>query len=265
MEHGGINRIAGVVFYVETLFASARKAAKKVAAYLETNDSREKGRYKKFHERVTGADMKAQEMIFGELETFGLPFQSEEADTKNDADTRWVIDPLDGTENYARGFPAYCVAIALVSCGRVVLGVGNAPRFGGEYCAIAGKGAYFNNKRIRVSAASSFKDAAVFIHPYRRFLESGRKAAFAKLHETILHPRYLGASQVELAMVACGTCDAIVKPRPRLWDVAAGALLVSEAGGKTTDFSNHQWAPKSADLLATNGKLHSAVARLLKS
>jgi len=239
-------------------------AAKKAAEYLYRKQGAGKARYKKGRELVTEADIESQEIIFDELERFGLPFQSEEKNSKLSKGTRWVVDPIDGTEHFVRNAPFYSVSIALVKDDVPVIGAVNVPGLDLEYCAQKGEGAFRNGKPIHVSRVVSLDYASVFIHPYRRFKMVGYEGAFLQLSKKIRHPRYFASSEFELAFMAEGAADAVAKPAFRLWDVAAGAVIVTEAGGKITDFDGKPWNAKSNALLASNGRVHRALLDLIR-
>jgi myo-inositol-1(or 4)-monophosphatase len=243
---------------------AACTAAGKAAEYLYRKQDAGKTRYKRGRELVTEADLEAQEIIFDELERFGLPFQSEEKNASLSKGTRWVIDPIDGTEHYVRNAPFYSVSIALVKDGVPVVGAVNVPALDIEYCAEKGDGAFKNGKRIAVSRVVSLDYASVFIHPYRRFKMAGYEGAFLQLSKKIRHPRYFASSEFELAFMAEGAADAVAKPAFRLWDVAAGAVIVTEAGGKITDFDGRPWNANSNALLASNGRVHGALLKLIQ-
>ncbi len=243
---------------------AACAAARKAAEYLYRKQGAGKTRYKRGRELVTEADLESQEIIFDELERFGLPFQSEEKNSKLTKGTRWVIDPIDGTEHFVRNAPFYSVSIALVKDDLPVVGAVNVPGLGLEYCAQAGAGAFKNGKPIHVSRVVSLDYASVFIHPYKRFKMAGYEGAFLELSKKIRHPRYFASSEFELAFMAEGAADAVAKSAFRLWDVAAGAVIVTEAGGKTTDFDGRPWNANSNALLASNGRVHSALLALIR-
>lgn len=251
--------------YLNEHLSAARNAASKAAAYLLEKGRPEHENYKPGRELVTEADTDSQEIILDELGRFGIPVQSEEKDCKNCSALRWVIDPLDGTEHYARGSPLYSVAISLVKDSEPVLGVVNAPAFGAEYYAAAGGGAFKNNRKIRVSKTAELERAAVFIHPYRRFVAQGYEGAFLTLHRNITHPRYLASTSIEIAMVAEGAADAIAKAAALDWDVAAGTAILREAGGKLTDFEGNPWSLEKKNLLASNGRIHAELLESTKS
>ena len=142
------------------LLKDARKAAKKAAGHLARHGI-PKGVFEKAdYEIVTAADKESQEMIFDCLERHGLPIVSEEGAEKSGAGKYWVVDPLDGTEHFARGFPLYSVAIALVEKNQPVLGVVNAPALSREYYCALGGGAYKNGKRVRVSRPVTIERAS---------------------------------------------------------------------------------------------------------
>jgi len=243
---------------------AARAAASKAGEYLYRKQGAMRTRYKKGREIVCEADIEAQEIIFDELARFGLPFQSEEKNACLARGTRWVIDPIDGTEHFVRHAPFYSVAIALVKDDTPVAGVVNVPALGSEYYAYTGGGAFKNSKPIKVSRVVSLDYASVFIHPYKRFKLAGYEDAFLRLYKRISHPRYFASSELELAFMAEGAADAVAKSAFRLWDVAAGAVIVREAGGKITDFDGKEWNACSKTMLASNGRTHRALLALVR-
>jgi myo-inositol-1(or 4)-monophosphatase len=243
---------------------AARSAARKAGEYLLHKQGAMKTRYKRGREIVCEADIEAQEIVFDELERFGLPFQSEEKNACFAKGTRWVIDPIDGTEHFVRHAPFYSVAVSLVKDDLPVVGVVNAPALGLEYYAYSGGGAFKNGKRIHVSKVVSLDYASVFIHPYKRFKLAGYEDAFLRLYKRISHPRYFASSELELAFMAEGAADAVAKSTFRLWDVAAGAIIVEEAGGKITDFDGNDWSACSKTMLVSNGRTHRALLNLVR-
>lgn len=176
----------------------------------------------------------------------------------------WIVDPLDGSTNFARGFPFFAVSIALQKDDELVLGIIYAPVLDELYVAEKGKGAFLNGKRIFVSAVSRLSQS------YLVSCEGGEKTnkriskINARLHPSVKDLRKLGSAALEGASVACGRSEAYFATKLNAWDVAGAALLVREAGGKVTDFGGNHWIPRKSDIIFSNGKLHPKIIRRIK-
>ncbi len=180
----------------------------------------------------------------------------------------WVIDPLDGTTNYAHGFPVAVVSIALLRGDTPILGGVHDPFRGETFLARRGRGATMNGARLSVSATPRLKESLLVTgFPYDRVSKAefyvGYYARMLKLTHDV---RRTGAAALDLAWVAAGRLDGFWEFKLKPWDVAAGKLLVEEAGGKVTDFEGRPWkrlAEFGGETLATNGRIHNALARVL--
>jgi myo-inositol-1(or 4)-monophosphatase len=179
---------------------------------------------------------------------------------------RWIIDPVDGTTNYAHGLPAYAVSIALEIDGRVELGVVYDPSHEEMYVAQRGGGAFCNEQRLAVSRTDTL-DASLlttgFPYDIRVNPDNNLKeyAAFATRSRAV---RRFGSAVIDLAWVACGRYDGFWELRLGPWDVAAGGLLVEEAGGRLTSLTGGPLDLEAPTLLASNGKIHAAMLAVLK-
>ncbi len=185
--------------------------------------------------------------------------------TEAQPEFRWIIDPLDGTVNYAHGLPVFCVSIALEIRGEIALGVIYHPILDELFTAEKGDGAFLNGNPISVSHESDFtKTLLVTGFPYNSRINP---------HHTIDHfinfvkagrpIRRLGSAALDLAYLACGRMDAFWEVSLNAWDVAAGSLLLTEAGGKITDLSGNPWTVYTEALLASNGHVHEDMLRVL--
>ena len=178
---------------------------------------------------------------------------------------RWYIDPLDGTTNYAHGFPVFAVSIALEVRGRLEVGVVYAPALRDRYEAVRGLGARRNGRRIHVSTTSRLdRSLLVTGFPYqtrgkRRNLEYFRRFLF-----DTRAVRRVGSASVELSWMACGIFDGYWEFDLGSWDIAAGMLLVSEAGGRVTNFRGGPVELSKGEILATNRRLHGVMMRRLR-
>lgn len=182
----------------------------------------------------------------------------------NDSEHTWIIDPIDGTTNYSQGIPFFCVSIGLAKNDEVILGVIYDPLRNEMFFAEKGKGAFLNNKKIRASNKENVSDAIlIFGTP------SASKVSVRALHQTAqLFPyvrgiRNTGSAALNLCSVACGRLDIYVTKFINLWDVAAGYLIVKEAGGRVTDLKGKPWVINKKQILATNKKLHNKFLKLL--
>ncbi len=172
-------------------------------------------------------------------------------------DTRWIIDPLDGTTNFIHGFPQYCVSIAVEQRGRVAHAVVYDPTKNELFTASQGRGAFLNDRRIRVTKCAHMREALVGTgFPFK---ELSRIDRYLRDLETIMRGsagiRRAGAAALDLAYVACGRLDAFWEMGLAPWDMAAGALLISEAGGLVGDLQGGKDFMASGDIAAATPKV----------
>jgi myo-inositol-1(or 4)-monophosphatase len=178
------------------------------------------------------------------------------------SDERWVIDPLDGTTNYTHGYPMYCVSIAYERARDVVAGAIHAPALGETFAGARGGGATRNGASMRVSASARLYDALVctgFVPA--KYERNG--ANFARLSNRARAVRRDGSAALDLAFVAAGIFDAFWEFDLKPWDVAAGALLVREAGGVVTAIDGSPFTLDGGSILATNGRVHDEMRAAL--
>jgi myo-inositol-1(or 4)-monophosphatase len=181
-------------------------------------------------------------------------------------DLTWVIDPLDGTTNFAHGLPIHAVSVGLWEEGRVVLGAVAVPVLGELFHAVRGGGAFLNGVPIAVTDTADLEQALVATgFPYA--IREEIRPIMANLERVLLASqgvRRMGAAAVDLAYVACGRLDAFYESCLNPWDVAAGWLLVEEAGGRVTDYAGRPYALGGKYILASNGRVHGAISELLE-
>jgi myo-inositol-1(or 4)-monophosphatase len=181
-----------------------------------------------------------------------------------EAEYKWIIDPLDGTTNYAHGYPVFCVSIALEREGKVVLGVVYDPLRDELFAAERGEGATLNGRRIRVSETDDLNRALVCTgFPYDVRERSDFVRHFANFIMHAQSVRRDGAAALDLAYVACGRFDAFWEEGLRPWDVAAGVLLIEEAGGHASRYDGSPLNIYAPPIAASNGLLHQAVLNVL--
>ena len=182
----------------------------------------------------------------------------ETGELRSNSEYKWIIDPIDGTVNFANGIPLCCVSIGLEKSGQMILGAVYNPFMNELFFAQRGQGAYLNENRIHVSEKNEvIKSCLVTGFPYT-YLDSayGPLQVFEKLIRKGIPVRRLGSAAIDLCWVAAGRFDGFYEHKLQAWDSAAGFLMVEEAGGKITDFEGNYYSPYQPHLLATNGKIH---------
>jgi myo-inositol-1(or 4)-monophosphatase len=216
---------------------------------------------------VTEADLESEKRIRTILERRfpSYSFLGEESGLHEaGSETLWVVDPLDGTTNFVMMNPFFDISIALVRGMEPVLGVVHYPFLNETFSAEMGKGSFLNGKEVHVSNISALEDAIItFCHG--RDKESTRRVSkiFASLKSITSKVRQLGAAALELCYVACGRTSCFVMPGMNSWDVLAGGVIVKEAGGTISDFDGRTFTVDSKDLLASNGKIHDQLLKIL--
>jgi myo-inositol-1(or 4)-monophosphatase len=178
---------------------------------------------------------------------------------------RWIIDPLDGTTNYAHGYPVFCVSIALENKGKVILGVVYDPMREEMFVAVQGEGAYLNCKKISVSDCSNLSKSLLatgFPYDIRESKENNLDY-FNSMAINVQAIRRAGAAALDLANLAAGRFDGFWELKLKPWDTAAGGLLVTESGGVVSDIAGKKWNLQSPGLLASNGLIHEQMIKAL--
>ena len=248
----------------------AEEAALKAGRMLRENqDKCIEVAYKGAIDIVTNFDQRSQELIFQHLSSVypDHGFIAEEDLCEEKAGGfRWIIDPIDGTTNYAHGIPAYCVSIALERDGEVILGVVFDPSREEMFTAVKGGKAFLNGKRIRVSKAEVLGRSLLATgFPYDIWesdVDNIRHCSrFLKKAQDI---RRCGSAALDLCYVACGRYDGFWEMKLKPWDVAAGGLIVESAGGRVSDFSGQQFSIYRPECLASNGLIHSEMIDVLQ-
>lgn len=220
---------------------------------------------------VSTADLKAEKTLRAELSKArpGFGFLMEESGASEGADKshRWVVDPLDGTTNFLHGIPHFAVSIAVERDGEAIAGVVFNPINNEMFSAERGKGAFLNDRRLRVSARRRMAEA-VFATGMP-FLGHGDPEIFlaemAELVPNVAGIRRFGAAALDLAFVAAGRYDGFWEAGLNPWDVGAGIVLVQEAGGYVSEFGGRGNPLSGASILAANSHLHLLLGRALRS
>jgi myo-inositol-1(or 4)-monophosphatase len=218
---------------------------------------------------VTEADLASEALIIERIKSYHpkhaiLAEESGEAAVAG-AEWKWIIDPLDGTTNYAHGYPCFCVTIALEHKGEIVIGVTYDPTRDELFAAERGHGASLNGKPIRVSAAERLSESLVVTgFPY----DFKSRPRFAHhLTEFLLSSRGVrrdGSAAIDMAYVACGRFDGFWEEGLNPWDVAAGYLLIEEAGGRVSYYDGSEYSVYEPPIVASNGLIHSQMLDVLK-
>jgi myo-inositol-1(or 4)-monophosphatase len=180
---------------------------------------------------------------------------------------RWIIDPLDGTTNFAHSYPQFCVSIALECDDEVILGLVYDPLRNECFKAVKGEGATLNGGSIHVSAVTELDKALLATgFPYDQREKADFYLSFFKEFMTRSQGiRRNGSAALDLCYVACGRIDGFWELKLHPWDTAAGALIVVEAGGKLSDFSGNSFSIRGNETLASNGAIHSEMAEVTKA
>ena len=177
---------------------------------------------------------------------------------------RWLVDPLDGTTNFAHCFPMFCVSIGLEENGRMVLGVVYDPLRRELFEAELGKGAFLNGKRIHVSRTASLDRALVVTgFAYDRETRQRNVGYFSRFVLASQGIRRTGTAAIDLCYVASGRFDGLWELNLNPWDVAAGSLVVTEAGGRVSDFAGNAFSLDGKETLASNGLVHQGMVEVL--
>lgn len=220
---------------------------------------------------VTAADRRAEKVLFEELSKArpGYGFLMEEAGEIEGADKahRWIIDPLDGTLNFLHSLPVFAISIALEREGQLVAGLVYNPIADEMFVAERGQGAWLNNRRLRVAQRRDLADALVAtgIPHLGKAAEHPRfKAELSAVMARVANVRRLGAAALDLACVAAGRYDGYWERALKSWDMAAGIVLVREAGGFVSDLSGGAEMLGRGAVLAGNEYIHRALGELLK-
>jgi myo-inositol-1(or 4)-monophosphatase len=245
-----------------TLIKATEEAAKVLRHYFrgEFTITNKEG----INNPVTEADLAAEKIIFEVIKsTFPDHFiLSEEAgEIKMDSEYKWIIDPIDGTINFANGIPICCVSIGLEKAGKMIMGAVYNPFINEFFFAERGLGALLNDKKIQVSIQPDLNKACLVTgFPYTYLnTPNGPLEIFSKLIRKGIPVRRLGSAAIDLCWVAAGRFDGFYEHKLQAWDSAAGFLMVEEAGGKVTDYKGDHYSPYQPHILATNGKIHDAL------
>jgi myo-inositol-1(or 4)-monophosphatase len=249
--------------YIDTACEAARESGALITNFLKRRIGFElKGDY----DLVTEADRASEKLIVERLQS-RFPTHAivgeESGEHTGTSEYRWYVDPLDGTTNFAHGFPAFNVTMGLEHAGELICGVVFDPLRDEMFTAERGSGAYLNGHRIHVSKAARIADALVATgFPSRKRHLNVNVHFYYQLAMLSHGVRRAGSAALDLAYTACGRLDAFWEFNLNPWDVAAGVLLVREAGGTVTDMHGGPFAVRGKHILADNSTLHEPIVKL---
>ena len=218
---------------------------------------------------VTVADHKSEEFIIGELQkafpTHDIISEETGGRANPSSEFRWVIDPLDGTTNFAHSYPAFCVSIGIQKNGQSFMGAVYNPYYDEFFFAERDKGAFLNQKPITVSKTREISKSLLLTG----FAYDRRERAdhYLRLFRALMMRchgvRRAGAAALDICSVACGRAEGYWEENLKPWDTAAGWLILEEAGGQVSDFKGKSFAIEKKQILATNGKIHEQMIAVL--
>jgi len=254
--------------YLETAKYAARKAGQLLVENLGRAREIE---YKGVTNLVSDSDKQAEEIIISILrERFPRHrILTEERPEEEGLDPKykWIIDPLDGTTNYVHGYPCFAVSIALAIKGEIEVGVVYDPLLDELFYTTKGNGAYLNDRPIRVSNTKRLISSLLATGFSYDVITGGEEKSLKYFNTMVKHAQGIrrnGSATLELCYVAAGRLDGFWEHKLSPWDMAAGSLMVVEAGGKVTTFNGGPFSIYGDEILATNGKIHAAMTCVFK-
>ena len=219
---------------------------------------------------VTASDKKVEKILIDELQKARPNYSilSEEiGKISNDESFKWIIDPIDGTANFLHGIPHFAISIGLEHDGEIICGIIYDPIKDEMFVAEKGNGSYLNNQRIRVSSRSKLENCIIFTGGPKRESKNRDLAIeeYNKFSSKVLIPiRKMGSAALDMAYVAAGRCDGFWQRNLNYWDIAAGIIIVKEAGGFVTDFKGNELYIENKTILVTNSRIDEEMIEILK-
>lgn len=219
---------------------------------------------------VSAADRRAEEMLYDDLTKSrpGYGFIGEEGGTREGSDksNTWIVDPLDGTTNFLHGIPQFAISIGLQREGTIIAGVIYNPANDELYIAERGKGAFLNDQRIRVAGRKKLDDCVIACglpHIGRGDHDLSRRE-MAELQNRVAGLRRFGAASLDMAFVAAGRIDGYWERNLKPWDIAAGTIMVREAGGTVSGIEGGDTALQTGHVVCGNETIHGELVKILK-
>ena len=219
---------------------------------------------------VTSADKRTEKILIGELQKahpdYGIITEESGQINKTNIKNRWIIDPIDGTMNFLNGIPQFAISVGYEEDNEIKCGVIFNPIMNEMFTAEKGNGAYLNNSRIRVSKKRKIKDALIVTGGPKQAMKIKDQifSEYIKVSKHVSNVRKFGSAALDIAYVACGRFDGYWQRELNYWDIAAGIIILKEAGGFIDFFDDNVNESKKMNLLATNSLIHKELMDLIK-
>jgi len=254
--------------YLSVMEALARRAGE---VQIKRMGDRHRIEYKGVINLVTEVDKECEALIVGEIQKL-FPdddiLAEEGSGKRSSSGNRWIIDPLDGTVNYAHGFPFFCVSIAMERNGELENGVIFDPTRDEMFSAAKGAGATLNGKRISVSSPTELRKSLLatgFAYNVQEGESLNNLDNFCNFIKTAQAVRRPGSAATDLAWLACGRIEGFWELFLKPWDMAAGVLIIREAGGRVSSFDDSPYDLYGTEILASNGRIHGEMIKVLQN
>ena len=218
---------------------------------------------------VTSADKRTEKILIDELlkahPDYGIVTEETGIINKSNFKNRWIIDPIDGTMNFLNGVPQFAISVGYEEDNEIKCGVIFNPIMNEMFCAEKGNGAYMNNSRIRVSNKKKIKDALIVTGGPKGASKIKEKifSEYINVSNNVSNVRKFGSAALDIAYVACGRFDGYWQRELNYWDVAAGIIILKEAGGLVDFFEKEESSPLKRNILATNSSIHEELKKLI--
>ncbi len=218
---------------------------------------------------VTSADKRTEKILIDELQKahpeYGIITEETGIINKSNLKNRWIIDPIDGTMNFLNGIPQFAISVGYEEEGEIKCGVIFNPIMNEMFCAEKGNGAFLNNKRIRVSNKKNLKDAIVVTGGPKGASKIREKifSEYVNISNNVSNVRKFGSAALDMAYVACGRFDAYWQREINYWDIAAGIIILKEAGGFVNFFEEDINFPLKKNIIGSNSNIHEKLSELL--
>ncbi len=218
---------------------------------------------------VTSADKRTEKILIEELQKahpeFGIISEEAGIINKSNLSNRWIIDPIDGTMNFLNGIPQFAISVAYEENKEIKCGVIFNPVTNEMFCAEKGSGAFLNNSRIRVSKKKKLKDAIIVTGGPKQSSKIKDKifSEYIALSNKVSNVRKFGSAALDMAYVSCGRFDGYWQRELNFWDIAAGIIILKEAGGYVDYFDEDNNSPLKKNILATNSIIHNELLELI--
>ena len=218
---------------------------------------------------VTSADKRTEKILIDELQKahpeYGIITEETGIINKTNTEKRWVIDPIDGTMNFLNGIPQFAISIGYEEKGEIICGVIFNPIINEMFIAEKGNGAYLNNSRIRVSNKNKIKDALLVTGGPKGNSKIKNKifSEYINVSNNVSNVRKFGSAALDMAYVACGRFDGYWQRELNYWDIAAGIIILKEAGGFINFFEEDKDNPLKKNIIASNSNIHNELLDLI--